>query len=172
MAPRIKAFMEENFGPVRIEYTDFGVAAHSGVNRENPCFLCSRQRRKKFFDIAGKEGCHKIALGHTKDDIIETFFINILYAGKIGTMKPKQSFFGGDVDIIRPLAYVESDDVVSFGRVSDLPEFHNSCPSKSTTKRSDVRKMLQGLYKENKHVKGNIFNAMGNVATDYLLNRE
>lgn len=172
IAPQIKAYVNENFGAIRIEYTDFGVVAHSKVNQENPCFLCAWNRRKRFFDIARETGCHKIALGHNKDDVIETFFINIFYTGKVGTMKPKQSLFNGDIHIIRPLAYVENDELVSFNRVSELPEFKNACPSASMTKRSHVGKMLQELYKENRHVKGNIFNAMSNIATDYLLNRQ
>lgn len=172
IASQLKTYINENFGRVRIEYTDYGIYAHSKANKENPCFLCSWLRRKKFFQIAKEEGCQKIALGHNKDDLIETFFINILYAGKTGTMKPKQSFFDGDVEIIRPLAYVEKKDIISFNRVSHIPEFINSCPSANKTKRSDVSSMLETLYKENRHVKGNIFNAMGNIADDYLLDKK
>jgi tRNA 2-thiocytidine biosynthesis protein TtcA len=59
---------------LRIEQTDFGIVSHSSSNRENPCFLCSRLRRKRLFEIAGELGCKKLALGHNQDDIIETFF--------------------------------------------------------------------------------------------------
>ena len=64
--------------PLRVERTDYGVLAHSSLNRENPCFLCSRLRRKRLFEIADELGCSKPALGHNKDDIIETLFLNIL----------------------------------------------------------------------------------------------
>ncbi len=74
-----------------IEKTDFGYQAHAEKNRENPCFLCSRLRRKRLFELAKENNCKKVALGHNKDDLIETLFINIFYAGKIGTMKPNQS---------------------------------------------------------------------------------
>jgi tRNA 2-thiocytidine biosynthesis protein TtcA len=78
---------------LRVEHTDYGVLGHSPENRENPCFLCSRLRRKRLFEIADELGCNKLALGHNKDDIIETLFMNICYAGEISTMLPVQTFF-------------------------------------------------------------------------------
>lgn len=165
----LKKYVDAAYGPLKIEYKNYGVLAHSDKNRENPCFLCSRLRRKRFFELAGELGCKKIALGHTKDDIIETLFINIFYAGKIGTMKPRQSFFDGDLDIIRPLSYVEKTEITRFAKVLNLPEFKNNCPSANTTKRGEIRTMLETMYNHNKHIKGNIFRAMGNIATDYLL---
>ncbi|MCG8689371.1 MAG: tRNA 2-thiocytidine(32) synthetase TtcA [Desulfobacterales bacterium] len=152
-----------------VEKTDYGTVAHSEENRENPCFLCSRLRRKHLFELAEELGCKKIALGHNKDDLIETLFINIFYAGKIGTMKPNQSFFKGTLDIIRPLSYVEKDDIIRLSRILDFPDFENPCPSAGVTKRGEVREMLEKIYRHNKHIKGNIFRAMGNVASDYLL---
>jgi len=82
---------------LRVENTDYGIIGHSPQNRENPCFLCSRLRRKRLFEIAGELGCEKVALGHNKDDIIETLFLNICYAGEISTMLPSQIFFPGKV---------------------------------------------------------------------------
>ncbi len=168
-AKELEQFIVNAYGPLEIEYNNFGVLAHSEKNRENPCFLCSRLRRKRLFEIAEQRGCKKIALGHNKDDIIETLFINICYSGKIGTMKPRQSFFNGALDIIRPLSYVEKKDIIEFGKLLNLREFKNNCPSADKTKRGEIRQLLETLYKNNKHIKGNIFRAMSNVATDYLL---
>jgi tRNA 2-thiocytidine biosynthesis protein TtcA len=84
-------------------------------------------------------------------------------------MKPRQSFFNGDLDIIRPLAYVEKKEIVAFAKKYRFPEFFNNCPSANRTKRGKIRQMLEGLYKQNNHMKGNIFRAMGNVASDYVL---
>jgi len=138
----------------------------SEKNKENPCFLCSRLRRKRLFEIAQELGCKKIALGHNKDDIIETFFINMFYAGKLGTMKPGQSFFNDKFQIIRPMSYIEKDKIIEFCSKSDIPEFINTCPSNSTSKRKAVREMLNNLYQENSHIKGNVFKAMGQVIDD------
>jgi tRNA(Ile)-lysidine synthase TilS/MesJ len=90
-----------------VDPTDHGIVAHSAANRENPCFLCSRLRRKRLFEIADRLGCAKLALGHNKDDIIETFFLNVCYAGEISTMVPRQSLFNGRFTVIRPLAMVD-----------------------------------------------------------------
>ncbi|MCP3873165.1 MAG: tRNA 2-thiocytidine(32) synthetase TtcA [Desulfobacteraceae bacterium] len=168
-AKELSQFVDNTYGNLKVEYTDYGMIAHSKENTENPCFLCSRLRRKRLFEIAKEQGCQKIALGHNKDDIIETLFINIFYAGRIGTMKPRQSFFDGALDIIRPLSYVEKKDITLFGKMFELPEFVSNCPSANRTKRGEIRDMLEKLYKHNKHIKGNIFSAMSNVATDYLL---
>lgn len=154
---------------VRVEYTDYGVLAHSKENRENPCFLCSRLRRKRLFEIADELGCNKIALGHNKDDIIETLFLNICYAGEISTMVPSQDFFNGRFKVIRPLAFVEEDAVRLFSKERGDPEFVNPCPSSSNSKRSEMKLLLKRLYSQNKKIKGNIFRAMGNVNMEYLL---
>lgn len=166
----LEAYVTAAYGPMKIEYTNYGVRAHSEQNTENPCFLCARLRRKRLFQMARENNCQKIALGHNKDDIIETLFINMFYAGRIGTMKPRQSFFDGALDIIRPLSYVEKKDIARFGQQRDLPEFVNNCPSADKTKRSEIRAMLETVYKHNKHIKGNIFRSMSNVAPEYLLN--
>jgi len=165
----LKTYVEKRYSSMVVDYTDHGPLAHSEENRENPCFLCARLRRRRLFEIAKENGCRKIALGHNKDDIIETLFINIFYAGKIGTMRPRQSFFGGALDIIRPLSYVEENEIISFGKRAEFPVFVNNCPSADKTKRSEVREMLEMMYKTNNHIKGNIFRAMGNVASEYLL---
>lgn len=78
---------------LRVEETRYGILAHSPENRENPCFLCSHLRRKRLFEIADELGCQKLALGHNKDDLIETLFLNIFYAGEICTMVPSRIFF-------------------------------------------------------------------------------
>lgn len=153
----------------RIERTDYGIQGHSPENRENPCFLCSRLRRKRLFEIAKELGCNKIALGHNKDDLIETLFLNIFYAGEISTMVPTQSFFGGEYTVIRPLALAEKALINRFSRKESFPDFVNPCPSAGKTRRQDVKEMLEKLYRSNRKIKGNIFRALRHVNPDYLL---
>ncbi|MEN8690015.1 MAG: ATP-binding protein [Desulfobacterales bacterium] len=154
---------------LRIENTDFGVKAHSDENRENPCFLCAWKRRKRLFDIADELGCRKLALGHNKDDIIETLFMNMCYAGEISTMVPFQPLFEGRFTVIRPLAYVEEDVIRQFAAEQDFPEFNNTCPSAAVSKRRTVKEMLTRLYSSNDKIKGNIFRSLSRVRPDYLL---
>ena len=154
---------------IRAEYTEYGIVAHSPENRENPCFLCSRLRRKRLFEIADELGCTKLALGHNKDDIIATLFMNICYAGEISTMVPSQSVFQKKFTIIRPLAFADEQLIRTFARDQKFPEFINPCPSADNSKRKEMKTFLQQLYRSNKKVKGNIFRAMSHVNSDYLL---
>ena len=154
---------------LRVEYTDYGVVAHSPVNRENPCFLCSRLRRKRLFEIAEELGCRKLALGHNRDDIIETLFLNMCYAGEISTMQPSQPFFGGRYTVIRPLAYADEDHIRRFARDQAFPGYVNPCPSAGHSKRQEIKALLSSLYRGNRKVKGNIFRAMHHVKPEYLL---
>jgi len=154
---------------LRVEHTDYGPLAHSDANRENPCFLCARLRRKRLFEIARELGCRKIALAHNKDDIIETFFLNICYAGEVSTMRPAQPFFKGLFTVVRPLAFVEEDLIRRFVRQQGWTVFANPCPSAGRTKRSQIKKLLEELYRSNPKIKGNVFRAMHHVKPDYLL---
>ncbi len=165
----LKEFGEGLGVDVRAEKTDYGPYAHSDENRENPCFLCARLRRKRIFEIADQLGCNKVALGHHKDDIIETFFINVFYAGEISTMIPSQSFFGGRFIMIRPLAFTGEDLIRRFAKANGFPELKNPCPSSGTSKRSEIKSMLDSLYRTNRKIRGNIFRALSHAKPEYLL---
>lgn len=152
-----------------VDSTDHGIVAHGAGNRENPCFLCSRLRRKRLFEIADSLGCTKLALGHNKDDIIETLFLNICYAGEISTMVPRQELFNGRFTVIRPLAMVDETSIRRFARAQEFPRFSNPCPSAGATRRSEIKGLLEELYRSNRKIKGNIYRAMSHVKVEYLL---
>ena len=154
---------------LRVEYTQNGILAHSSDNKENPCFLCSRLRRKRMFEVADELNCNKIALGHHKDDIIETFFINICYSGVMGTMLPMQPLFNGRLTIIRPLALVDEDRIKRFAISRKFPDFSNPCPYAKISKRKEIKKILNNLYQGNKKIKGNIFRSLSHANHDYML---
>ena len=167
----LERYCKESGYQLRVEYTDYGIVGHSKKNRENPCFLCSRLRRKRLFEIADELGCNKMALGHNKDDIIETLFLNICYAGEISTMMPSQTFFKGRFTVIRPLAFVDEDLIRRFAKEQNFPDFINPCPSNKVSKRHEIKTILNKLYKSNRKIKGNIFKAMSNVKNEYLLKK-
>lgn len=168
-AEPLKSYCDRLGFTLRIELTDYGVLGHSPTNRENPCFLCSRLRRKRLFEIAAELDCNKLALGHNKDDVIETLFMNICYAGEISTMLPAQNFFDKRFTLIRPLAFADEDWIRRFAREQHFPDFENPCPTARTSKRREIKLLLKHLYHSNKKVKGNIFRAMSNVRPEYLL---
>jgi len=168
-AEPLEIYCEKIGFPLRVEYTDYGVLGHSSDNRENPCFLCSRLRRKRLFEIADELDCNKLALGHNKDDLIETLFMNICYAGEISTMLPVQTFFQQKFALIRPLAYTDEDLIRRFARDQRFPDFINPCPTAATSKRREIKLILKQLYRSNKKIKGNIFRSMSHVKLEYLL---
>jgi len=169
LSARLKDYFTQEGFDLRVETSDYGPLAHSDANRENPCFLCSMLRRKRIFQVADELNCNKVALGHNKDDIIETFFLNMFYSGQMGGMSPRQSFFKNRFTVIRPLAFTEKKTIRRFSSQMEFPDFINPCPSASKTKREDVKKMLEHLYETNPAVKGNIFAALRRPVTGAIL---
>ncbi|MBN1350378.1 tRNA 2-thiocytidine(32) synthetase TtcA [candidate division KSB1 bacterium] len=165
---RLESFFKAHSIRYIIEETTIGLFAHSEKNRLNPCFLCSRMRRKRLFELASENGCSKIALGHHKDDVIETFLINILFGRETSTMVPNQEFFNGKFHIIRPLFYIEETLIKKYAIENELPVFDNLCPTGKTSKRQYVKDLLKQLEKDYRGVKKNIYRAMKNVKPDYL----
>jgi len=155
----VKAYLEGNGYNYVMEKSNMGMLAHSDYNWKNPCYLCTRLRRKRIFQIAEERGCNKIAFGHHKDDIIETLIINLFYGREISTMMPKQSIFGGQLHIIRPLAYIGEDLVKKYAKEQGLPKTENSCPTSKSSRRSYVKRLLRMLEKDNLLILENIYKA-------------
>lgn len=165
----LRRFFEVKGLSYHIEFTDIGVRANSSENRENPCFLCSWERRKCLFRLAHGFKCNKIALGHHQDDIIETLLLNIFYCAEISTMVPLQNLFKGKITLIRPLALLEEKKIERFAREMGLPFAPSGCPSSGKTKRKVVKDIIEFLSKRDDRVKGNIFRALSNIKLDYTL---
>lgn len=136
---------------------------------EMSCYLCARNRRSQLFDIAKKEGYNKIAFGHHKDDLLETFMLNAMYSGNISTMLPHQKLFAGSLGIIRPMAYLEKDDVQSIAAKVGLVAVKNYCPLADDTRREKVRNILSSIYKAEPVAKNSLFAALSNVRNEYML---
>lgn len=167
-ADRLENYLRQIGCSYVIDRTDIGPVAHSEVNRKNPCFLCSRLRRRRIFEIADARGCNKIALAHHRDDMIETLLINMLYGREISTMMPKQRIFAGTLHIIRPLAYIREELLKKFARERDFPVIANRCPTSVNSRRRYVKDLLNTLEKDNRLVRDNLFRAMKNVKKDYM----
>ena len=149
---------------------DFAVEEEWNIDqKDRTCFLCSRNRRSQLFDIARKKGYNKLALGHHKDDLVETFMLNAIYSGNISTMVPKQVLFGGTLSIVRPMAYLEKHEVCQIAADLQLEAVKNLCPLSEDTRREKVRSLLETLYQEEPCAKNSLFAALSNVRKDYLL---
>lgn len=137
---------------------------------ERNCFICAKQRRHQLFDLAARMNCNKIAFGHHKDDLIETFFLNMFYSGNISTMLPNQRVFNGRLHLIRPLAYIEKQEVEAVAAGAGLQPLTSPCPLSANTRRDQVRAMLENIYKDEPEIKGSIFASLANVRHEYMLN--
>ena len=136
---------------------------------ERNCFSCSKLRRKQLFDLASQFKCNKIAFGHHKDDLLETLFMNMFYSGNISTMVPKQELFSGRLSVIRPLAYVEKQEVEEIAEKLKLVAVSNLCPMAGDTKREKVQEMLENIYRQIPGAKASLFASMKNVREGYML---
>jgi len=168
-AARLEAYLSDGGYRHVVARTDIGPVAHGPVNRKNPCFLCSRLRRKRIFEAAEELGCNRVALAHHRDDIVETVLLNMFYAREISTMVPNQSIFGGKLSIIRPLAYIREPLIKKYANERGFSTVANRCPTSGTSKRRYIKELLDRLEGDNRDVRDNIFRALGRVKPDYLL---
>lgn len=136
----------ENLG---VEYyvkeTNFKEIIFDIRKESNPCALCSKMRRGALNDFAIEHGCHTIALGHHKDDVLETFFLSLLYEGRIHCFSPVTYLDRTGVTQIRPMIYVRECDVKGIVRNYDIPVMPKVCPADGSTKRADMKRIIKEL---------------------------
>ncbi|HEU5399036.1 MAG TPA: tRNA 2-thiocytidine(32) synthetase TtcA [Gammaproteobacteria bacterium] len=134
------------------------------------CSLCSRLRRGALYKFAAENGITKIALGHHRDDIIATFFLNLFYGGKLRAMPPKLLSDDGRHVVIRPLAYVEERDIARYALLRQFPIIPcNLCGSQEHLQRKVVKSMLSGWEQEFPGRTNSIFAALSDVVPEHLL---
>lgn len=133
------------------------------------CSLCSRLRRGIIYRVAREIGANKIALGHHKNDIVETFFMNMFFGSKLKSMPPKLLSDDQTNVVIRPLAYIEEKDIISFSRTMNYPIIPcNLCGSQENLQRNKVKSMLNSWEKEQPGRINNIFQSLMNVEPSHL----
>ena len=137
------------------------------------CSLCSRLRRGVLYRVAGELGATKIALGHHRDDMLETFFLNLFYGGQLKTMPPKLVSDDGRHVVIRPLAYCEEKDLAAYSELREFPIIPCTlCGSQDNLQRKAVKAMLQDWEKRYPGRVDTILTSLQNVKPSHLLDRE
>lgn len=139
------------------------------TRKDISCFWCSWNRRKALFEVAARFGCTKVAMGHHKDDLVETILLNLFFHGEISAMSPRQELFKGKIVIIRPLAYVEEEMIVRFAKAAGFPHEKCSCPNSFTSQRTRVTNIIRDIEKVCPDVKTNIFRSVKRIKKEYLL---
>lgn len=127
---------------------------------KNPCSLCANLRRGILNSVAIREGCNKIALGHNEDDVLETFFLNLLYGGSIGTFAPKSYMDRSGITLIRPLIYAPEKSIKTFVKKNNIELMPKCCPMDGVSKREDIKNLIHELQKDIPMVKTNIYGAI------------
>ncbi len=158
----------------RVETQDtYSIVKEKVPEGKTTCSLCSRLRRGIIYRVAGELGANKIALGHHRDDIIETLFLNIFFGGKLKAMPPKLVTDKGDHVVIRPLAYCAEKDIASFARTLKFPIIPcNLCGAQENLQRQNIKEMLTAWERQYPGRSQSIFTAMQNVRPSHLMDNK
>lgn len=126
-----------------VEQTDIHKVVFDERKEKNPCSLCAKMRRGALNSVASKHGCNKIALGHHLQDVVETFFLSLLYEGRLSTMKPKSYMSNSKITLIRPLFLTHEKTIRSVSK--DFPVKKSKCPADTDSKRQDIEKLIEDI---------------------------
>lgn len=164
-------FLEKMGVPHRIEYQDtYSVVMDKVPQGRTYCALCSRLRRGNLYRIAREEGCSAVVLGHHRDDILETFFMNLFHGGRLATMPPKLVNEEGDLFVYRPLAHVAEVDCEKFARAMNYPIIPcDLCGSQDGLQRQQVKQILDGWEKNSPGRRQVMFKALTNIRPSHMM---
>jgi len=157
--------------PFHIENQDtYSIVKRLVPEGKTTCSLCSRLRRGILYRVAGELGATKIALGHHRDDILQTLLLNMFYGGKLKGMPPKLQSDDGKNIVIRPLAYVKETDLERFAELREFPIIPcNLCGSQANLKRAEMKALIRDWDKRFPGRVENMFNALGHVVPSHLM---
>ena len=160
--------------PYRIEYQDtYSIVTEKLDNTQTYCSLCSRLRRGNLYRIAREEGCSALVLGHHRDDVLETFFMNLFHGGRLAAMPGKLVNDEGDMLVLRPLVYAAEEDLAKFAEAMRFPIIPcNLCGSQDGLQRNAMKKMLNDIEAKMPGRKDTMIRALTNVRPSHLLDKK
>jgi tRNA 2-thiocytidine biosynthesis protein TtcA len=167
-------YLESRGVPYRIEVQDtYSIVKRVVPEGDTMCGLCSRLRRGVLYRVAREIGATKIALGHHRDDILETFFLNLFFGGTMKAMSPKLKSDDGAHLVIRPLAYVREADLDAWAKLRGFPIIPcDLCGSQETLQRKQVKQMLREWEKRHPGRVESMFRALSDVVPSHLMDRK
>jgi tRNA 2-thiocytidine biosynthesis protein TtcA len=156
-----------------VEADTYSVVKEKVPEGKTTCSLCSRLRRGIIYRTAKELGCNKIALGHHRDDIVQTLFLNMFFGAKMKAMPPKLATDQGEFVVIRPLAYCAEKDIAAYARGMEFPIIPcDLCGSQENLQRQTIKRMLEQWEQEYPGRTEKIFRAITNVAPSHLADTE
>ncbi len=139
----IEAFAEKNGIDFEVRKTDIGDVVFNIRKEKNPCAMCAKMRRGALNDIAVSKGCNLVALGHNREDVLETFLLSLFFEARLNTFAPITYLGRSGVTVIRPLVFFPERDARAAAKRLELPVLPANCPVAGKTKREDMRLLLQ-----------------------------
>ena len=142
------------------------------IAKDYPCYMCAKMRRGSLYTKATSLGCNKLALGHHFDDVVETTLMSIFYMGKFETMLPRLKSDNFDIELIRPLFYVEEKSIIKWVRNNGIFPMNCGCTvaaGKTSSKRRETKELLAQLVKNNPDIKKRIIQSTQNVNLEKIL---
>ncbi|MCC6302498.1 MAG: tRNA 2-thiocytidine(32) synthetase TtcA [Gammaproteobacteria bacterium] len=169
----MRAWLQASGIPHVIETRDtYSVVIDKVPEGKTYCSLCSRLRRGNIYRFATEHGFNKIALGHHRDDLIQSLLMSILYSGEIRSMPPKLLTDTKRHIVIRPLAYCQERDIQAYAQTRDFPLIPcNLCGSQENMTRRKIKRLIHDLAGDNPKIPSNILNALGNLQVSQLMDR-
>jgi len=169
----LPGYLRSRAVPFHIEAQDtYSIVKRLIPEGKTMCSLCSRLRRGILYRVASELGATKVALGHHRDDMLQTFFLNMFFGGRLKSMPPKLVSDDGRHIIIRPLAYVAEDDLERWAEHRAFPIIPCTlCGSQENLQRVQIRQMLRDWDKRFPGRIDNMFNALGNITPSHMLDR-
>lgn len=156
----IQRFCDEIGVNYTVVNTDIGQIIFEERKEKNPCSLCAKMRKGALNDMAEQLNCNKVALGHNKDDIVETFFMSLFYEGRIHCFSPVSFLDRKQIYSIRPLMYVPEMEIKGFIQKSGISIVKNPCIADGNTKRQETKQLLHSLSKDYKNLQEKVFGAI------------
>lgn len=166
-------FLQKHAIPHRIEFEDtYSIVVDKVPQNRTYCALCSRLRRGNLYRIAREENCQAVILGHHRDDILETFFLNLFHGGKLTAMPPKLVNDEGDLLVMRPLAYVSELDCEKYAQAMQFPIIPcDLCGSQENLQRQNIKALINSWEKNNPQRRNVMFKALTNINASHLLDQ-
>lgn len=156
-----------------VERDTYSIVKEKVPEGKTTCSLCSRLRRGTLYEAAARLGCNKICLGHHRDDILETFMLNLFFAGKLETMPAKYITNDGRFVVLRPLAFVKEAQIVEFAGYKNYPIIPcNLCGAQENLQRQVVKKMLATWDEKYTNRSEIMFNALSNISPTHLFDSD